>query len=216
LKGVPYLPYPRLSGEGKLLRDGAGEPLFTTFAAPEVKLALPGAVKQHWKTYRFLRQLADRSAPVWPSGLGYYELYRRDPLPAWAEAWSATEQLILATRHLAQAHHAGFAVVLVPAAWEVYPDQWKQVLSQVPGASDTVMDPDYPSRRLKQFLHAHGVRTFHLLDEFRKRAAGLGPLYIPEDAHWSAAGHRLAAELLAEAIAHGASPPALSESRPAP
>lgn len=216
LKGAPYFPYPRLSGAGNLLRDSAGEPLFTTFAAPEARLALPDAVKHHWKTYRFLRQLADRSAPVARSGLGYYELYRRDPRPAWAEAWSTTEQLILATRDLAQAHNAGFGVVLVPAAWEVYPEQWKQIISRVPGASDAAIDPDYPSRRLKQFLHANGVRVFDLLDDFRRQAAGLAPLYIPEDAHWTAAGHRLAAELLAEALAHGANPPALSESRPAP
>ena len=210
LKGASYFPYPRLSGEGKLLRDGAGEPLFTTFAAPEAKLALPDAVKHHWKTYRFLRQLADRSAPVAPKGLGYYELYRRDPQPAWAEAWSATEQLMLASRDLASAHGARFAMVLVPAAWEVYADQWQQVLNQMPGASDTVIDPDYPSRRLKEFLHANGVTVFDLLGDFRARAAGLAPLYIPEDAHWTPAGHRLAAELLAEAIARGL------ETRPAP
>jgi hypothetical protein len=40
-----------------------------------------------------------------------------------------------------------------------------------------------------------------LLPMFRSRAPELPLLYVPNDGHWSAAGHRLAAELLGETVA---------------
>lgn len=201
LRGAPYFPYPRLSWDGKLLRDSAGEPLFTAFAAPAARFELPDGVKHNWKTYRFLRQLADRSPGVAPQGFAYYELYRSKPLPAWAEAWSSTEQLILAMRDLAQASKAKFGVVLVPSAWEVYPDLWNQAVRRLTAISDGSLDPDYPSRRLRDFLEANGVVVLDLLGEFRQRALNPPLLYIPEDAHWTSEGHRLAANLIARAAA---------------
>jgi hypothetical protein len=127
---------------------------------------------------------------------GFYEIYRSQPTPAWSEAWGLTEEMLVATRDLAAAHGAGFGVVLVPAAWEVYPEQWQGILTAMPTMRDVPMDLELPSKRLGRFLAANGIPTVSLLGEFRARAASSPPLYIAGDAHWTVAGHQLAADLL--------------------
>ena len=77
LKGAPYYPYPLLTQDGKLLRSDAGEPLFTSFAAPAPGLALPDAVKHHWKTYRFLRLTAPTDEDLDSLGRNSFDASRR-------------------------------------------------------------------------------------------------------------------------------------------
>jgi hypothetical protein len=59
------------------------------------------------------------------------------------------------------------------------------------------MDLELPQRRLARFLTAQGIPYVSLLPEFRAHAGQLPSLYIAGDAHWTAEGHRLAADLVA-------------------
>jgi hypothetical protein len=217
LQGKPFIPYPLPGPDGGLTRDAAGQPQFSSFADRTSRLGgLATALRNHSKGYRAVREAIDTSAPLHgllyragfmstppeqvnrpdSSNFGYYEIYRPTPTPVWAEAWGVTEGMLVATRDLAASHGARFVVILVPAAWEVYPQLWEDVRGRVPAMREVALDLELPSRRLGAFLSAHDIPYVSLLSEFRARAGTLPPLYVRHDAHWTAEGHRLAATLL--------------------
>ena len=89
----------------------------------------------------------------------------------------------------------------MPAAWDVYPQAWRQVLARLPADAVPELDVDRPSHRLVSFLAAADIPYVNLLPGFRARTAQLPPLYFTNDGHWTATGHRLAADLLADSVA---------------
>src|SRR5205814_10412789 len=90
---------------------------------------------------------AESAQQTGKQNLGFYEIYKRNLKPEWARSWHATEELLLAVRDLARENNADFATVLVPAAWEVYPQFWDDALLQVPGMRSLELDRDLPSAR---------------------------------------------------------------------
>jgi len=222
LQGLPYVPYPESTSDGDLATDEAGHPVFTPFADQSSRLSVVSdLLKDHVKSYRFLRETVMSSPAVnrilyqmrlvstppekvnAPGGqnFGYYEIYRLQPQPTWAEAWRLTEGMLVATRDLAHESGAQFAVVLIPAAWEVDSSWWNRVLEQLPAMRKSALDLQEPSRRLTKFLGEHDIPVLTLLPEFRARVDSLPPLYVRSDAHWTAEGHRLATDLLADPVA---------------
>jgi len=222
LQGLPYVPYPQVTTGGDLAQDEAGKPLFTPFFDRTSRLSSLGKLlKDNSKGYRFIREMVD-NAPALnhmlyrlrlvstppemvnaPGGdnFGFYEIYRLEPKPVWGQAWRLTEELMLAARDLAAENNAKFGVVLIPAYWEVDPQRWEQAQRQLPAMRSAALDLDYPSKRLTTFLTEHKVPVFNLLPSFRKHAPTSPPLYLRSDAHWTIAGHSLAADLLAEPVA---------------
>jgi hypothetical protein len=221
LQGKPFIPYPVPGPDGSVARDERGQPRFTPFADRTSRLgAVATFLRDHSKSYRALREAVDSSASLngllfWVglmstppeqvnrpdvTNFGYYEIYRVTPTPVWSEAWALTESMLVATRDLAAANGARFAVVLVPSAWEVYPEQWEGILRKIPKMREVPLDLTLPSRRLGAFLTAHDIPYVSLLSDFRARAGQLPALYIAGDAHWTAEGHRLAADLLADNV----------------
>ena len=222
LHGKPFLPYPLPAPDGGVARDERGAPRFSEFSDTTSRFApVVSYLRAHSKGYRALREAIDSSPSfnglLYRIGLmsnppeqvnrrsatnfGFYEIYRLEPTPVWAEAWSLTEGMLVASRDLAASRGARFAVVLVPAAWEVYPDAWEKIKAMVPGMADVPMDLALPARRLGKFLTAHDIPYVALLDDFRARAGTSPALYLAGDAHWTDAGHRLASELLADRVA---------------
>jgi hypothetical protein len=221
LQGRSYVPYPQTTADGKLARDENGQPVFTPFADESSLLApITGLLQNHWKSYRFVREAINNSPGVNqllynlklmstppdavsnPGGdnFGFYEIYRLQQKPAWAAAWNVTEELLVAVRDLAEANGAKFGVVLVPAAWEVYPELWNNILTKMPAMREAALDLEQPSKRLSSSLAQHGVNVVSLLPEIRKHAPNSPPLYVKDDAHWTSAGHRLATDLLVEPV----------------
>ncbi|HZO08207.1 MAG TPA: GDSL-type esterase/lipase family protein [Myxococcota bacterium] len=113
----------------------------------------------------------------------------------WDDAWLATRRLLLETDRVATAAGARFAVLLVPADFQVVPQAEAAVRAAYP---DAPFDSLRVNRELEAFLAEHGIPFLDPTPEFRRVQAGGRPLfYALEDRHWNAAGHALAAELLA-------------------
>ncbi len=221
IEGTPYFPYPVPNNDGSLARDDAGRPRFTPIIDTRSRLAfLTGFLKHYSQSYRLLRATLEGSPPVHaalfriglmstppaggggqPADFGLHEIYRVQDKDAWIEAWTLTENFLLDIKRLANENGAWFAVVLVPAPWEVYSEIWERMLARVPAMRQAALDLDKPSRRLTAFLDAHRIAHMNLLPAFRQRAGELPRLYFFPDSHWTSEGHRLAADLLASPVA---------------
>ncbi len=119
---------------------------------------------------------------------------------------------ILAEAHsLCRQHGVELVVVFIPSRFRVYRNL-------------CAFDPNSPCRSwpVDDLPGALGsavaavsaeVRFLDLTPRFQAEAAGGALLYLPDDPHWTAAGHRLAAQVLADALpsspSRGASPVAM-------
>ena len=138
---------------------------------------------------------------------GFFEIYRPEPRPGWAEAWSMTEQLLLESRDLAVSSGARFALALLPAHWDVDAGKWNELRDQVPGMYEAPLDLRVPSLRLESFLRENGIPVLDLFPAFEGAVDREPLLYLRDDSHWTDAGHALAASTLvpgaAELLANG-------------
>ena len=131
----------------------------------------------------------------------------RAPAPgsAWEDAWRISEALLLALRDEARARNARFVVLVIPPVPQVQQEALSVALdlearAQTGKPLDERLDWNLPERRLAPFFRAEGIESVFLLDAFRAAAARGPALYI-SDGHFAAAGHALAASVLADALA---------------
>jgi lysophospholipase L1-like esterase len=220
LEGTPYVPYPVLDGNGLLARNGNGEPRFTPIHDTESRFGfLTGFLREYSSAYRLLRMTIEGSPQLHellyrfgimstPAGggkgtgdnLGLYEIYRVAEQDAFKESWRLTENLLLEVDRLAAKNGAKLVVVLVPAPWEVYPELWESIRDQVPEMRRVALDVNQPSRHLISFLQSRKIPHIDLLAGFRANAGKAAKLFFQPDSHWTAAGHDLAADLLADPV----------------
>jgi len=127
------------------------------------------------------------------------EVFRFKESPAEARAWKTVEALVAATRDEAERQGARYAMVIVPAKWQVYTDDWRNLLAAIGEEDDDRWVLRGPNRRLRQIAQTHRIPVLDLLPVFRQAAAGAGDrLYFPVDIHWTAAGHDVAAAAVSE------------------
>ncbi len=127
------------------------------------------------------------------------EVFRFKESPAEARAWKTLAALLTATRDETERQGARYALVIVPAKWQVYADDWQALLAAIGEPDDERWVLRGPNRRITDLAGTLGVPVLDLLPVFR-RAAGQGGerLYFPVDIHWTAAGHNLAAQAVGE------------------
>ena len=101
-------------------------------------------------------------------------------------------------RELCESQGICLLVVFIPTKWRVYHD----LCAFEPDATCTrwpVDDLPDAVRELTRGL-GHEIRFLDLTPRLRAEAASGSLVYLPDDTHWSATGHRVAASAIAEAL----------------
>jgi hypothetical protein len=125
-------------------------------------------------------------------------MYRIDPPNEWKAAWEVTEPLLARAQHSADALGATLVVVCAPSQFQIYDQDWRDLLDTDRPSVIAEYAQDAPKRRLAEAATRSGVRLFDLLPGIRAAAqANDTPLYYHEDGHWTPAGHALDARLVA-------------------
>jgi hypothetical protein len=136
----------------------------------------------------------------WRRQIGVYE--RNDDWAPRARAWAITEELLRRVRMEVEAAHATFVLLELPSPIAVLPPSLHAGLTWSGDAE--AIDADKPSRQLTELARRRHLDLVSLVPAFRDRIgdseAELERYYLPCDGHWTAAGHRLAADLVAPEI----------------
>src|SRR5262249_16469042 len=108
------------------------------------------------------------------------------------DAWKVTLTLLQRIRQLGDERGFQTAVVVAPAAFQVYDADWDELLK------DNKLRPaDWSADLANTVLAEHagviGASMLDLLPALRAEAPTSPRLYYPYDKHWTAAGHAIAA-----------------------
>lgn len=118
--------------------------------------------------------------------------------PSYDAAWKETTATLLQIDRLDRGAGARTIIVFIPHAYQVssapFPYLQHSGFSVDPR---TLTDTTFIDR-LEEFGWANGIEIVDLLTPLRARRNE--PLYFPKDMHWTPQGHRLAAEVIADAI----------------
>jgi hypothetical protein len=128
--------------------------------------------------------------------LGHF--FSARPLPLVEQSFGDTLAYLGEMARDCRTNGVRFMVAIFPQRFQVRESEWAAVAFDL-GLERRAFDLEQPDRRILEWCAREGVECVDLLPGFR---AGSGDLYLPlGDMHWNAAGHALAAWLLAERLA---------------
>jgi len=124
-----------------------------------------------------------------------YSLYpwqMTDPSnPQVRRGWELTEEALLNAHQLAVENQAQLVVIFIPSREYVY---WPYLQNVMAGVD--IQQLDDVQVRLAQICQENDIAYFNLLPGMREIALTGQMLYFPNDGHWNADGHALAAYLV--------------------
>lgn len=112
------------------------------------------------------------------------------------QAWELTKPLVWALREQVIARGARFAVIVHNGPWVHDENRWRFMLMHHPDAAKS-WDRRKPERLINMFLLAADLPVLDLFDAF-EAGKDREQLFFKFDPHWTPAGHRVAAEAVAE------------------
>ena len=154
--------------------------------------------------FRFLRGRLVVHADSPPPGLGTtrflavehdrLQACRLQPPRHLRRGYAATERLLHDLQADLQLRGTGLVVLLIPDEVQVSPELFARVLANY-GEQASAYDLDLPNARIGAALSSAGIPAVDVLAECRQRRRQ-EPVYVPEDTHWNAVGHAIAARAL--------------------
>lgn len=158
----------------------------------------------HSHLYAFVRErtwdlyqrtgLAEHSRYLDPVGLAEW------PERIERESWPAAAEAIREMSHWANRNGKHYLVVLIPLKYQVLDGAWERYRARwrLPAES---FDRWHAQRVVSGFLEREGIAWLDLVADLRAEdEAAKRELYFPADAHWTASGHRFAAERIGEEL----------------
>lgn len=171
-----------------------------------VVLQAGNALVRYVRTQIALAQLKERSESSGGDSLEH-SIYKPPVRPALQEAWRVTEGLLVAMRDEAKLHGAEFRIITLANRPQVIPDMAKRFefmrtigVSELSYADERIKAlgarEGIPVTTLAPFLASYAEAHKVYLNGFNANSLGVG--------HWNEVGHRLAGEVIADAICHSA------------
>jgi stress-induced morphogen len=196
----------------------------TVSVAKEADLRLRGAdsfegprrVLRRSELYTVFESGVLAKLPIWGDDGGSYSSDRRAPrtLEEAQEAWAITEELLDRMRDVTESQGARFMVLVVPSATAVAQRGGTAVRETDDEDEEESRDdikPGFedPHGTLAELTERAGLISLDLLNELRRADNRIKErLYYRQNAHWTAAGHQVAAEQLYEfLVANGLTRP---------
>ncbi len=132
-----------------------------------------------------------------------YRVWRRRTDEETEQAWRLTGDLLRELDRQVEALGAELIVFHVPFRPAVYTEEW-DTMKGLWGVDEEDWDMNVTGRRLADIAGEAGIHYVDPLDAFRARALEVAApsdrLYYRLDGHWTALGHDLVAEILADRI----------------
>jgi hypothetical protein len=124
-------------------------------------------------------------------------VYQSSPDKDFAAAWQLTEAIIVRLNQEVAQRGAKLVVVIIEAPEQLNPAELERIMTARP---DLTWDVEAPNQRLNAFLTNQNIPHLDLLPVFREAVAHpeTPPLHFRHDQHWTADGHTLAAETIAD------------------
>jgi len=184
----PSVPAQRISFMSKYIR-----PIFRPLALYNIAREFRSVLsKMKFRIFHGGRLLPSRELFV------DYKAYKDPPSPEVKEAWDIVRFLIGAIKDLAKKNNSRFAVVTIPQALEVIPDELKSLQAYFPEARDMTWNLKGPEKTMENILDKEGVPHLSLSSIFIKRFRGGERPYWPCDGHFNITGHMWAGEAIYE------------------
>ena len=142
------------------------------------------------------RETADRAqgSEYIPVAYGIYA----DPLPSpWPEALVTTRALLDEFKQETSQLGIPLRGLLIPAAEELLPGMWAQLLNTYPAMRMQTWSIAQPAEQTKALFADAGIPLLDLAPMFRQQLADGNALFLYEDRHFTPAGHTVAAYHLA-------------------
>jgi len=182
-------------------------------ARQSVWAAAKGVVRQHVYLYPFVWDLVQqarlsRRAVEPGTGIPFdYTLYQ-DPLDAeWERAWAVTGALLRELRAETARDGARLVVVAVTNDLQLHADHRERMFAEYPAMREVRWDWAQSHRRLGEICAHESIAWIDLLPPFLAAAEREPARHLHSfGGHWTAAGHRLAAEVLLEYLEPQAPP----------
>jgi len=155
-------------------------------------------VEAHSRLYRLLFVDLGGLTPLPP----FSPLYRRPETPEVRSAWDVTGALMRRMSVETREHSSQFLVFYIPRREDVYRREWDALGSRL-GLRPETWDMRGVTSRFLTICRQESLDCMDPTAQFEEAAtahARQQRLYNKYDAHWTAAGNRLAAEILAEKI----------------
>lgn len=157
----------------------------------------------HSHGYQLLRRVARRGSMTGVArALNQHivELFTTPPSPAIERGYRLTEALLHSIDSAGRAHGARVAVALLPLQVQLSDTAFGEFLKAA-GKSESSMPRTRPQDEIGTAAARSGIPVIDLLPPLRDwELAGRSPLYLRNDGHWSAEGHRLASTVVIEGL----------------